>query len=154
MTVAIYPALFFSVVLLVTTAYFLMGGLPLLILKHDTSIDAKFIRSFFNVYCKGVFYAAIGASVSCALWGRFAFAVGTAAIALVAVALRRRRRFASGASSSACSRAPTRCACRRRAEHVYDRCRKEPQCRPSNPKSRSISCRPSPMPGTATTQPP
>jgi hypothetical protein len=41
MTATIYPALFFSVVLLVTTAYFLMGGLPLLILKHDTSIDAS-----------------------------------------------------------------------------------------------------------------
>ena len=36
-----------------------------------------------------VFYAAIGASASYALSGRFAFAVGTAAIALVAVALRR-----------------------------------------------------------------
>ena len=89
MTAAIYPALFFTVVLLVTTAYFLMGGLPLLILKHDTPIDAQFIRSFFNIYYKGVFYAAIGASASYALSGRFTFAVGTAAIALVAVALRR-----------------------------------------------------------------
>ena len=87
MTAAIYPALFFTVVLLVTTAYFLMGGLPLLILEHDTPIDAQFIRSFFNIYYKGVFYAAIGASASYALSGRFAFAVGTAAIALVAVAL-------------------------------------------------------------------
>ena len=30
-----YGALFFTVVLLVIIAYFLMGGLPLLVLKHD-----------------------------------------------------------------------------------------------------------------------
>jgi hypothetical protein len=33
---ALFPALFFTVALLVTTAYFLLGGLPLLILQHDT----------------------------------------------------------------------------------------------------------------------
>ena len=33
MASAIYAALFFTVVLFVTTAYFLMGGLPLLILQ-------------------------------------------------------------------------------------------------------------------------
>jgi hypothetical protein len=90
MPFAIYPALFFTVVLLVTTAYFLMGGLPLLILQHDTPLDARFIRSFFAIYYKGVFFAAVGASVSYALWGRFAFAIGAAAMALMAVALRKR----------------------------------------------------------------
>jgi hypothetical protein len=86
---AIYGALFFTVVLLVTTAYFLMGGLPLLILKHDVPVDARFIRRFFDVYYKTAFWAAIGASVSYALWGRFAFAVGAAAMAVVATLLRR-----------------------------------------------------------------
>jgi len=86
---AIYAALFFTVVLLVTTAYFLMGGLPLLILKHDTPMDAWFVRRFFAIYYKSVFYAAVGAAASFALSGRFAFAVGAAAIGLVAVALRR-----------------------------------------------------------------
>ena len=33
-----FAALGFTVALLVTTAYFLMGGLPLLILKHDTPV--------------------------------------------------------------------------------------------------------------------
>ena len=45
-----YGALFFTVVLLVIIAYFLMGGLPLLVLKHDVPLDARFIRSFFNAY--------------------------------------------------------------------------------------------------------
>src|SRR5438094_3216534 len=47
MPAAIYPALFFTVALLFVTAYFLLGGLPLLILKHDVPLDARFIRGFF-----------------------------------------------------------------------------------------------------------
>ena len=43
-------ALFFTVALLVIIAYFLMGGLPLLVLKHDVPLDARFIRTFFNAY--------------------------------------------------------------------------------------------------------
>ncbi|HKX42060.1 MAG TPA: hypothetical protein VJO99_12950 [Burkholderiaceae bacterium] len=89
MSSAIYGAFFFTVVLLVTTAYFLLGGLPLLILQHDVPLDARFIRSFFNVYYRAAFWAALGASASYALWGRFAFAVGAAAIAVVATLLRR-----------------------------------------------------------------
>jgi hypothetical protein len=87
---AIYAALFFTVALLVTTAYFLMGGLPLLILKHDTPVDARFVRSFFNVYYKAAFGTAAGASVSYALASWFAFACGAAAIALTVGALRSR----------------------------------------------------------------
>ena len=89
MSFAIYPAFFFTVALLVTTAYFLLGGLPLLILKHDVPLDARFIRAFFNVYYKAAFWTAVGASVSYALWGRFGFAAGAAALAAVAVLLRR-----------------------------------------------------------------
>jgi hypothetical protein len=84
----IYAALFFTVALLVTTAYFLMGGLPLLTLKHDTPVDAQFIRGFFNVYYKTAFVAASGASISYALAGRPAFAMGTAGVALIVLALR------------------------------------------------------------------
>jgi hypothetical protein len=89
MPFAVYPSLFFTVVLLVTTAYFLMGGLPLLILEHDTPLDARFVRGFFATDYKVVFYAAAGASASYALWGRFGFAAGAAAIAIAALALRR-----------------------------------------------------------------
>jgi hypothetical protein len=87
---AIYAALFFTVVVLVITAYFLMGGLPLLILKHDTPLDARFVRTFFSVYYRSAIWAGAGTAVSYALCGRPAFAIGGAAIALVAAALRGR----------------------------------------------------------------
>ncbi len=51
MSIALYPALVFTVALLVTTAYFLLGGLPLLVLDHDKPLDARFIRGFFNRWC-------------------------------------------------------------------------------------------------------
>jgi hypothetical protein len=86
---AIYPAFFFTVVLLVTTAYFLLGGLPLLVLKHDEPLDARFIGSFFNLYYKAAFWAALGAAVSYAMWGRLGLAFGAAALAAAAVVLRK-----------------------------------------------------------------
>jgi len=89
MPFAIYPAFFFTVVLLVTTAYFLLGGLPLLVLKHDIPLDARFIRSFFNLYYKAAFWASLGAAISFGLWGRMVLALGATALAGVAVLLRR-----------------------------------------------------------------
>ena len=50
MSTAIIAALFFTVALLVASAYFLFGGLPLLILQHDTPKDSRFIRGFFDTY--------------------------------------------------------------------------------------------------------
>ncbi len=88
MSIAIYPALVFTVVLLVTTAYFLLGGLPLLVLDHGTSLDASFVRGFFNIYYKADFIAATGTAISFAGLGSFGFAVGAAALALAAVVLR------------------------------------------------------------------
>jgi hypothetical protein len=87
---AVYPAFFFTVALLVVTAYFLLGGLPLLILKHDEPLDALFVCGFFNTYYKAAFWVALGASASYALWARFVFAVGAAAIAVALVLSRRR----------------------------------------------------------------
>ena len=89
MALAIYPALFFTVALLVTTAYFLLGGLPLLVLEHDTPLDARFVRGFFNVYYTAAMVTATGAALSYALWGRFAFAAGALALLGLAVLLRR-----------------------------------------------------------------
>ncbi len=80
---ALMPAFFFTVALLVTTAYFLMGGLPLLILQHDTPVDARFIRGFFNLYYRAAFWTSLGACISYGLWGRYAFAVGAAVIAAI-----------------------------------------------------------------------
>jgi hypothetical protein len=84
-----YGAFIFTVALLVFTAYFLLGGLPLLVLKHDVPLDARFVRAFFNVYYKVAFWAAVGAAVSYAVWGRFAIALGAAAIAVVVAILRK-----------------------------------------------------------------
>ena len=72
-------ALLFTVAMLMVTAYFLLGSLPLLILKHDNPVDAKFIRAFFNMYYRLALVTALGAAVSYALSGRPGFAVGAAA---------------------------------------------------------------------------
>lgn len=90
MSIAIYPALLFTVALLVTTAYFLMGGLPLLVLDHDTSVDAQFVRGFFNLYYKAAFVTSIGAAVSFAALGRPGFALGAVGFASTVVLLRNR----------------------------------------------------------------
>ena len=89
MSAAVYASFVFTVLLLLTTAYFLMGGLPLLILKHDTPLDANFIRAFFNLYYKAAIGTACGAALSFGWWGRPGFAAGAAAIALIAVLLRK-----------------------------------------------------------------
>lgn len=85
-----FASLFFTVVMLVTTAYFLMGGLPLLVLNHDTPLDARFVRGFFNIYYKAAIIGGVGAAVSYAFWGRPLFAFGYALVALLAVVLRAR----------------------------------------------------------------
>lgn len=90
MSWGIYGAFFFTVALLFFTAYFLLGGLPLLILKHDVPLDAKFVRAFFNVYYRVAFWIALGAAASYAAWGRMAFAVGALGIAAVVTFLRKR----------------------------------------------------------------
>lgn len=81
MSIALYPALVFTVALLVTTAYFLMGGLPLLVLDHDSALDARFVRGFFNLYYKAACITAVGAALSFAGLGRIGFAAGAAALA-------------------------------------------------------------------------
>ena len=84
-----YGALFFTVVLLVIIAYFLTGGLPLLVLKHDVPLDARFIGSFFNAYYRLSFWASLGAAISYAIWGRYPFAMGASLSAAVAMLLRK-----------------------------------------------------------------
>jgi len=90
MTGAMIAALFFTVALLVTTAYFIMGSIPLLVLKHDTPLDARFVRGFFNIYYVAAVVTASATSISYAFAGRPALATGAAALALLAVVLRRK----------------------------------------------------------------
>ena len=90
MSAALIAALVFTVALLVTTAYFIMGSIPLLVLKHDTPLDARFVRGFFNIYYVAAFATASATAVSFALAGRAGFATGAAALAMISVALRKR----------------------------------------------------------------
>lgn len=90
MSAALILALCFTVALLVTTAYFLMGALPLLVLQHDTPLDSSFVRAFFNTYYLAAMFVASGAALSYGLAGRPSFALGAAALLLVAAGLRRR----------------------------------------------------------------
>lgn len=88
--VPIFAALFFTVALLVTSAYFLLGALPLLVLKHDTPLDGRFVRGFFNTYYVATMVTAAGTSASFAWMGRPGFAIGAATIVIAAATLRRR----------------------------------------------------------------
>ena len=90
MSAAMIAALFFTVALLVTTAYFIMGSIPLLVLRHDTPLDAGFVRGFFNIYYVAALITATATSISYAFAGRPALAAGAAALALMAVILRKK----------------------------------------------------------------
>ncbi|WP_440108350.1 hypothetical protein [Acidovorax sp. BL-A-41-H1] len=89
MTSATFASLLFTVAMLVNMGYFLLGGLPLLILKHDEPMDARFVRSFFDLHYRAAFWVAIGAAVSYALWGRYVFAIGAAILSVAATLLRK-----------------------------------------------------------------
>lgn len=89
MPAAMIAALFFTVTLLMTTAYFILGSIPLLVLKHDTPLDARFVRGFFNIYYVGALITASATSISYAFAGRPDLAAGAAVLALLAIALRR-----------------------------------------------------------------
>lgn len=69
-------ALFFTVVLLAVTTYFLLGSVPLLTLKHDNPIDARFIKSFYVTYFKIAIVAALATTTSYAMAGRPLLALG------------------------------------------------------------------------------
>ena len=78
-----------TVALLCTMGFFMMGSLPLLVLKHDTTLDARFIRGLFALYYGAVMVTGGVAAAAYALAGRPAFALGMAALVGLAVLLRR-----------------------------------------------------------------
>lgn len=90
MSAALIAALFFTVALLVTTGYFLLGSVPLLVLKHDTPLDSRFVRGFFNTYYLGAMFTASATAVSYAFAGKLVLAAGAAALALLAAILCRK----------------------------------------------------------------
>lgn len=69
--------------------FFMMGSLPLLILKHDTPLDARFVRGLFNLYYRAMAVTAAIGLGAYALAGRPVPAAGMAVLAVLAWALRR-----------------------------------------------------------------
>ena len=90
MSATLLAALLFTVALLATTTYFLMGSVSLLILKHDDPVDSRFVRGFFNTYYLVMMFTASATAVSYALAERPALAAGAAALGLLAIVLRRK----------------------------------------------------------------
>lgn len=77
------------VILLVWMGFFMLGSLPLMILKHDTPLDARFIRGLFDVYYKAVIAVAVAGTLSHALGNRPSTTVAMMLVGLVALASRR-----------------------------------------------------------------
>jgi len=77
-----------TVALLAVTAYFLFGSIPLLILKHDNTMDSKFIRSFYITYFKFAIVVSTAAAISYAAAFRPILTLGAMAIAFLTLVLR------------------------------------------------------------------
>lgn len=77
------------VLLLVWMGFFMLGSLPLLVLKHDTPLDARFIRGLFDVYYKAVMVVAVAGTLTHAWAHRPGTTVGMAAVGGVAFCSRR-----------------------------------------------------------------
>lgn len=89
MNTAFVLALFCTVVLLAVNAYFLMGSVPLLILRHDVPMDAQFVRAFFATYFRIAGVAAVLTALSF-LWAhRPVLAACAGGLAVLTVTLRR-----------------------------------------------------------------
>lgn len=59
-----YVGFAFTVLLLFWMGFFTLGSLPLMVLKHDTLLDARFIRGLFDVYYKAVMTVSTGGAVA------------------------------------------------------------------------------------------
>ena len=81
-------SLLFTVAMLAVTTYFLFGSIPLLILKHDNTMDSKFIRSFYITYFKFAIVVSTAAAISYAAAVRPIQAIGATAIAILTLVLR------------------------------------------------------------------
>ena len=79
-------ALISAVVLLVWMGFFMMGSLPLLVLKHDTPLDSRFIRGLFNLYYVAIMATGIVGAASAAIAGRAAAALGLGFVAAIGFA--------------------------------------------------------------------
>lgn len=89
MSAGFIAAVVFTVFLLMTHGYFLLGALPLLVLKHDTPMDGRFVRGYFDTYYRASMFTA-GAAALCLAWAKsLPLAASAAGLALLAAILRR-----------------------------------------------------------------
>jgi hypothetical protein len=89
MTSALLAALICAGAMLATTTYFILGSIPLLVLKHDTPLDARFVRAFFNTYYVAALASATATTLSLVIAGRAGIAAAAAVLAVVAAILRK-----------------------------------------------------------------
>lgn len=81
-------SLFCTVAMLAVTTYFLFGSVPLLILKHDNTMDSKFIRSFYITYFKFAIVVSTAATFCYAIASRPVMALVASAIVILTLLLR------------------------------------------------------------------
>ena len=74
--------------LMVWMGFFALGSLPLMILKHDTPMDARFVRGLFDVYYKAVITVAGLGVLAHAASGRAVTTVGMVVVLAIAWASR------------------------------------------------------------------
>ena len=89
MPAALILGVFGTVILVLWTGYFILGGTPLLFLRYKVPNDARFVRGFLHVYYVSVAAAALLGAFGYAGSGCFEFAFGMALIAALAVVGRR-----------------------------------------------------------------
>ena len=82
-------ALLGTVGLLISMGFFMLGSLPLLVLKHDTPLDARFIRGLFHYYYCAVMVTATVAALGYAYADRLVFLLGMCCVATLALLLHR-----------------------------------------------------------------
>ena len=76
------------VVLLFPMGFFTLATPPLLVLKHDTPLDGRFVRSMFNLYYLVVMTIAALAAAGCAAVGHLSLAFGMGLVLAFVFALR------------------------------------------------------------------
>ena len=78
-----------TVVVLFSMGVFMLTSPPLLVLKYDTPMDARFVRGLFWWYYTVLAAGALAGVVSYALLGNYLFSAGMAVLALGTLLVRR-----------------------------------------------------------------
>ena len=77
------------VLLLFPMGVFMLASLPLLILKHETPVDGRFIRGLFNLYYVSVITIGAAGAAVCALLGQLSVALAMCGLVAFVFLIRR-----------------------------------------------------------------